>query len=98
MGDLLTLLEARAAKVAEGEWVVGMSYDDTLLEEKRHPTRQDLDRVSTDHPIAIIHVSGHLAVINSMALDLQGLNRTSKDPDGGAMRRENSRAYSKRTP
>ena len=86
--DLVALLAKRAEETAQGEWVVGMGYDDTLLEEKRHPTRQDLDRASTDHPIAITHVSGHLAVVNSMALERQGLDQASKDPEGGLMRRD----------
>ncbi len=87
LDDLVALLAQRAAETSAGEWVVGMSYDDTLLAEARHPTREDLDRVSTTHPIAIIHVSGHLAVVNSLALDLAGLDRDSKDPQGGVMRR-----------
>ncbi len=38
--------------VADGQWLLGSGYDDTLIEEKRHPTRDDLDRVSTTIPIA----------------------------------------------
>jgi predicted amidohydrolase YtcJ len=85
--DLVELLSERAADTSAGEWVVGMSYDDTLIAEKRHPTRVDLDRVSTEHPVGIIHVSGHLAVANSMALERAGLDRNSEDPVGGVMQR-----------
>jgi predicted amidohydrolase YtcJ len=87
LDDIIALLAPRAAETSAGEWVVGMSYDDTLLAEDRHPTREDLDRVSTTHLVAIIHVSGHLAVVNSMALESVGLDRNSKDPDGGVLRR-----------
>ena len=87
LNDIIALLAPRAAETSAGEWVVGMSYDDTLLAEDRHPTREDLDRVSTTHPVAIIHVSGHLAVVNSMALESVGLDRNSKDPAGGVLRR-----------
>ncbi|MEE3330292.1 MAG: amidohydrolase [Myxococcota bacterium] len=88
MSQLLALLEERASETAAGDWVLGMSYDDTLLPERRHPTRRDLDAVSTAHPIAITHVSGHLAVVNSMALELVGLDRNSRNPEGGVLRRE----------
>jgi predicted amidohydrolase YtcJ len=44
--------------------------------------------VSTTHPVAIVHVSGHLASVNSLALEYQGLDRDSPDPDGGVMRRD----------
>ena len=51
--------------VPEGQWVLGRGYDDTLLEEKRHPTRADLDRASQNHPICIVHTSGHFAAANT---------------------------------
>lgn len=74
-----------------GQWVVGFGYDDSLLAEGRHPTRDELDAVSTDHPILLLHASGHLGVVNSSALALVGINADSKDPPGGVIRRrENS--------
>jgi len=74
-----------------GQWVVGFGYDDSLLAEGRHPTRDELDAVSTDHPILLLHASGHLGVANSAALALVGINAESKDPPGGVIRRrENS--------
>jgi len=66
-----------------GEWILGYGYDDTLLAEKRHPTKEDLDAVSTEHPIFIRHISGHLAVANTTALNIAGLNKETPKPDGG---------------
>jgi predicted amidohydrolase YtcJ len=65
----------------------GFGYDDTLLEEKRHPTRDDLDAVSTDVPVYITHVSGHMGVGNSRALELLGIDASSEDPEGGVIAR-----------
>ena len=76
-----------AATTSSGDWVVGFGYDDTLLAEKRHPTREDLDAVSSEHPIAIVHVSGHLGVLNSRALEEAGISSASPDPEGGIIRR-----------
>ena len=74
-----------------GEWVMGLGYDDSLLAEQRHPTKDDLDAVSTDHPIYLIHVSAHLGAANSMGLSLANINSESNDPSGGKIRRyENS--------
>lgn len=69
-------------------WVVGFGYDDSQLAEQRHPTRQELDAVSTEVPIVIIHQSGHLGVTNSLGLKLSGVGPDTPDPDGGAFRRE----------
>jgi predicted amidohydrolase YtcJ len=69
-------------------WVFGTGFDDSVLEEKRFPTRQDLDQVSTEVPILITHISGHFAVVNSKGLEILGLDQNSPDPEGGIIRRE----------
>ena len=75
-----------------GEWLMGLGYDDSLLAEQRHPTKDDLDEVSTEHPIYLIHVSAHLGAANSLGLSLANINSKNQDPPGGKIRRyENSR-------
>ena len=73
--------------IPAGEAVVGGGYDDSLLEEGRHPTRYDLDRASTDHPIILTHVSGHLRASNSAALAAGNVTADTPDPPGGYIRR-----------
>jgi len=68
-------------------WILGNGYDDSQLKEKDHPKATDLDKVSTDTPIMIIHQSGHLAVINTKAMQLLGYTKNTKDPKGGTLRR-----------
>jgi predicted amidohydrolase YtcJ len=46
---------------------LGNGYDDAQLSEQRHPTATDLDRVSKDQPVMILHQSGHLASVNHKA-------------------------------
>lgn len=85
--DLLALLKIQQTKVGPKEWVSGSGYDDTLLAEKRHPTRADLDKISTTQPIYLTHVSGHLAVANSAALALAGITASTPNPTGGVIRK-----------
>jgi predicted amidohydrolase YtcJ len=63
-------------------------YDDSLLEEKRHPTRADLDAVSSTVPILLMHASGHLVVANSPALALVKIGKGTPDPAGGHIQRD----------
>ena len=88
MAELVAALSTRAADTPPGQWVQGRGYDDTLLAEQRHPTREDLDAVSTEHPIYISHTSGHLGVANSVALELAGITRTTPDPPGGVIQKD----------
>jgi len=69
-------------------WIAGFGYDDSQLAEQRHPTRQELDAVSTDYPVLIIHQSGHLGVANTKALEMAGITAATQDPEGGVFRRE----------
>ena len=68
--------------------VIGFNYDDSQLKEKRHPNRHDLDAVSTDYPIVVMHQSGHLGAYNSKALSLMGITAATPDPAGGIIERE----------
>jgi predicted amidohydrolase YtcJ len=66
---------------------VGFGYDNSSLAELRHPTRDDLDQVSKDLPILLIHQSGHLVAANSKALEIGSLTAASPNPAGGVIQR-----------
>ena len=68
-------------------WIFGLGFDDSVLEEKRFPNKFDLDKVSKDIPIMIIHISGHFASVNSKGLELLEINSNTIDPEGGIIRR-----------
>ncbi|MGI9295177.1 MAG: amidohydrolase [Pseudomonadales bacterium] len=77
---------------APGEWLVGWGYDNAMLAEGRHPTRADLDAVSTEVPILLIHFSTHQVVVNRKGLALAGISAQTPDPQGGRiLRLPNSR-------
>ena len=92
IADLQRLLRewqaANPAAIAKAGWIVGFGYDDSQLQEQRHPTRAELDAVSSELPVIIIHQSGHLGAANSKALELAGISADTPDPDGGEFRRE----------
>jgi predicted amidohydrolase YtcJ len=70
------------------EWVTGRGWDHTLWPEKQFPTRQNLDAVSTNHPMIFGRVDGHVAVANSLALQIAGITRETPDPPGGHIERD----------
>jgi predicted amidohydrolase YtcJ len=85
MAGLLAAMRAGAADREPGEWLLGFGYDDTLLAEGRHPTRRELDAVSEDHPIFLLHASGHMGVANSAALAAVGIDEATPNPPGGVI-------------
>jgi len=99
VGKINTIKELQAklkkyikdSNLQPGEWLMGLGYDDSLIAEQRHPTKDDLDEVSTEHPIYLIHVSAHLGAANSLGMSLANIDSKTQDPSGGKIRRyENS--------
>lgn len=87
--DLVAALKkwSRSDDVDKTGWIFGLGYDDAVLEENRHPTRDDLDKVSTDVPVIAVHISGHFAAVNGKGLALIGYTVETEDPEGGIIRR-----------
>ena len=80
-------VEANSAVVERAGVIIGFGYDNAQLAEQRHPTREDLDAVSDELPIIIVHQSGHIGVTNSKTLEIVGYDASTKDPAGGIIQR-----------
>lgn len=87
--DIVTILQHFIAerKIAAGEPVFGCLYDHNYLVEGRHPDKKILDKVSTVHPIIILHASGHMGVANSLALAKADINEATPEIEGGVIAR-----------
>lgn len=84
--ELADRLRGAADRLATGEALVAQRVDDTGL--GRLPTRLDLDSAVTDRPVLIYRYCGHIAVANTVALDLAGIDRDTPDPPGGSLDRD----------
>lgn len=89
--DLINTLKSWAAAnkelVEEVGYIIGIGYDDAQLKEKRHPLASELDRVSTDIPVFVLHQSYHLGAMNHKALEKEGYTANTPNPKGGVIRR-----------
>jgi predicted amidohydrolase YtcJ len=86
MAELIAAIRRKAGKTPKGMLISGTGYQETKL--GRHPTRHDLDKATTDHPVVIRHSSGHLSVCNSAALKLAKVTKETADPKGGKFERD----------
>lgn len=69
-------------------WLIASGYENSLFENNAHPTRYDLDEVSWEVPIIVLHQSGHIGAANSKALEIGGYTKESLDPEGGTICRD----------
>ena len=88
IAEIKGLIRAKAAETPKGEWILGFGYDDTGLEDKRHPLASDIDEVAPEHPVLLRHVSGHLSACNGLALAKANYTKDTPDPVGGVIRRD----------
>ena len=83
VAELQKRLSDAVAKTRPGEWIVGAGWDHTLWPEKKFPNRQQLDEVASKNPVFLTHISGHVAVANSLALQLARITKDTPSPSGG---------------
>jgi len=83
IASIIEKLRARAAQTPPGHWVEGYFHDDTKLKDGRSLTIDDLDKVSTEHPVAVHHRGGHTDFYNSKAFALAGITASATNPPGG---------------
>ena len=81
--DALNALRAIAASTGPDEWVMARQFDPIMLDPPRDLTTRELDVIAPDRPAFILNASGHIAYVNSKALELGGITRDSENPPGG---------------
>ena len=87
-GDFARRIEERTKILPRGTWIQNGNWDHTAWPSKREPTRGLIDAVTPDHPVFVSRLDGHMALANSLALRLAGVDRSTKDVAGGTIVRD----------
>ena len=85
--DILKLVKAAAGKHKFGEWILGSGWDQSRWADQKYPTRLELDQAAPNNPVYLDHVSGHIAVANSLALKHAEIASDTPNPQGGEIGR-----------
>jgi hypothetical protein len=85
--DTLRIWMLRSSLPKRHRIVLGFGYDVSKLEEKRPPTREELDTVSATLPVIVVSQAGDAGAYNTVALQKAGISWRTKDPPGGVIRR-----------
>lgn len=85
--DLLQAIKVKARQTPKGHWIRAWGYNEDNFSDKRFPTKEELDDVTTDHPIIITRTCAHISVVNSPALRIGNIDRNTPDPIGGKIER-----------
>ncbi|MDE3200732.1 MAG: amidohydrolase [Acidobacteriota bacterium] len=85
LNEMLADVKKYANDAPAKHWLIGGGWDHTLWANKVLPTRQDLDKVTGDHPAFLERIDGHIAVVNTAALRAAGITGKTSPPQGGAI-------------
>jgi len=88
IADVRDAIRRRASQTPPGTWIRAFGYEETQLAEARHPTATDLDAATSEHPVRLVHSTGHARVLNSLALRIAGIDSGTEEPAGGVIERD----------
>lgn len=88
LADFLAKVKARVDKAKPGEWVTGRGWIETFWQPQAFPTRQDLDKIAPNNPVVLTRADGHGSVVNSAALKLANIDKTTASPFGGEIMKD----------
>lgn len=78
---------AKAKETKPNEWIIGRGWDHTVWKQN-FPTRKDLDKIAPNNPVFLVRVDGHVAWVNSAALNLAKIDKNTKSPEGGEIEKD----------
>ncbi len=86
--EFLEKVNTDVAKKAKDEWIVGRGWMEEDWPTKEFPTRYVLDNVAPQNPAILRRADGHAAVVNSLALKIASIDKSTADPQGGKILRD----------
>ncbi len=81
--ELISRMKQHVAQVPGDGWIVGMGYAPLKMQEQRHPTADELDQISAERPVLVVHGSGHGGSMNHALMRLLKIDESTSDPEGG---------------
>lgn len=86
--EMLRLIQARAEQTAPGEWILGLNWNENAFSPAIAPSREELDAITTKHPIFLTRTCFHAFLANTEAFQRAGIGDNTPDPDSGAFGRD----------
>jgi predicted amidohydrolase YtcJ len=86
--DIVNEVLQKAGTLPEHQWIFGYGWNQSFFKEDFLTQKEDMDNVSKNHPLFLVDFSGHNVIVNRIVLKKAGINRDTKDPDGGRIERD----------
>lgn len=93
--EIVTKISYAAKNVKPGEWIIGRGWHQEKFQNvpqpnvNGYPVHNKLSKATPNNPVLLYHASGHAILANAKAMELAGVNKNTKNPDGGTIVRDN---------
>ena len=94
--EIVSMVAEAAAVTPAGEWIVGRGWHQDKWDTKESvlveglPVHDSLSAATPDHPVMLIHTSGHAVFVNEYAMRLVEVDGSTEPPPGGEIVRDAS--------
>ena len=85
--EIVARVAARARETPAGQWIVGRGWDQNDWADTRFPTHEALSRAVPNHPVYLVRVDGHAALVNTSAMKAANVTAATQDTRGGKLER-----------
>ncbi len=85
--ELFSKIQLALKNKKVGELLVAVGFDEDMIDDNEYPTREELDTITQNHPIQIIHRTGHASILNSLALKKCQISESFNEPKGSYLSR-----------
>ena len=86
--EFIQRIKAFAAKLPKGRWILGGQWDHENWTPNALPTAAMIDAVTPDNPVFVNRLDGHMALANSLAIKLAGVDKNTPEVSGGLIVRD----------
>ncbi len=86
--EILAKVKAEADRLPAGTWIVGSGWNQEVWPDRKFPNKAELDAVAPNHPVALTRTDGHALWVNSKALEMAGIDKSSQAPEGGVLEKD----------
>jgi len=80
---ILAAVKAEADRLPDGEWITGGGWNQEVWDIPEFPSKEDLNEVAPNNPVALRRTCGHATWVNSLALEIGGITKDTPNPQGG---------------
>lgn len=86
--EIAELVKKKASTLKEGDWILGVGWDQNDWENKSWPNHKILDKAAPKNPVALTRIDGHALWVNKKALELAGIDKNTPNPEGGEIKKD----------